>query len=56
MAAIMVQSWAEIPTFDCMGCPCFANGGLNVNEDASARGSEWSAIVIEGTVELSVGR
>jgi hypothetical protein len=55
MAAIMVQSGAEIPTFNSMGGPCFASGRLDMDQDASAGRSKRGSVVVKGTVKLCVG-
>jgi hypothetical protein len=56
MAAVVVQSGAEVPAFNSMGCPSFPNGGLFVDEDASAGRGERGAVVVKRAMELCVGR
>jgi RNase P/RNase MRP subunit p29 len=56
MAAVVVQSRAEVPAFNSMGRPSFSNGGLFVDEDASAGRGERGAVVIKRAMELCVGR
>jgi hypothetical protein len=55
MAAVVVQSRAEIPAFNSMGRPSFPNGGLFVDEDASTGRGERGAVEIERAMELGVG-
>jgi hypothetical protein len=56
MAAVVVQSGAEVPAFNSMGRPSFPNGGLFVDEDASAGRGKRGAVVIKRAMELCVGR
>jgi uncharacterized protein (UPF0548 family) len=56
MASVVVQSRAEVPAFNSVGRPSCPNGGLFVDEDASAGRGERGAVVIERAMELGVGR
>jgi hypothetical protein len=56
MAAVVVHGRAKVPAFNSMGCPSFPNGGLFVNEDASAGRGKRGAVVIKRAMELGVGR
>lgn len=51
----MLGGWSDVPSVDSMWGVCAAVVGLLVNENASSWRSKWSAVVVEGTVELSVG-
>ncbi|EEC46686.1 predicted protein [Phaeodactylum tricornutum CCAP 1055/1] len=56
VATVVVQGWAEIPTFDSVGGPSFASSRLDVNKDASAGRSLGGAVKVKGAVELGMSR
>jgi hypothetical protein len=56
VAAVVMHSWREIPAFDGMRCPGVSDCRLDVNEDAGPRWGQRRAIVVEGAVDLGIGR
>lgn len=54
VAAVVVPSWTKVKTGDCMGGPRSSRGGLFVDKNFGTGRSQWSSIVVEGAVQLSM--
>ena len=49
---IVVHCWADVPTFDGVGCPCFADCGGFMDEDSGSGRGKRRAIEVKGAVDL----
>eukprot|EP00980_Cylindrotheca_fusiformis_P014020 scaffold3668_cov97-Cylindrotheca_fusiformis.AAC.4 len=56
VAAVVFHGGPDVPGGLAVHCPAGAVGGLDVFDGLGPGRGQWSAIKIEGTVELSVGR
>jgi hypothetical protein len=54
VASVMARSWAGVPAIDSMRRPVFFDGGqgLIVDEYSGSWRREWSAVKVEGSVDL----
>ena len=52
VAPIVLHCWADVPTFDGVGCPCFTEGGGFVDEDTGSGRGKRRSIEVEGAVNL----
>jgi hypothetical protein len=55
MAAIVMEGGTKVKTGDGVGCPSTTGVRLFVDIHACAGRGEWGAVVVEGTVDLSIG-
>lgn len=55
VATVVLEGGADVPAFDGVRCPCFADGGWFVDEDSCAGWCERRSIEVEGAVDLRPG-
>lgn len=56
VAPIVLHCWADVPTFNCVWGPRFADGGGFVDEDSGSWWGKRRSIEVEGAVDLGPGR
>ena len=56
MAAIVFEGRAEVPAVDCVDIVASAVRWTFMDKDFHARGSNGCASVVEGTVDVCIGR
>jgi len=55
VAAVGVKGGANIPPLESVGGPGAACFGFDVGENATTRGAQWCAIVVECAMDLGIG-
>ena len=56
VTAVVVQSGADVPTVNSMWCPGATDSGRFVDKNSGARRSKGCTVIVEGTMELGIGR